>query len=101
MVNPICEKSPTLSAAGGNRVGLEALEFYLLCVLVIREEEEFIFLDRSTDRATFLITVKCRWRIGLPVLDLTLLVEIIVSRQDVGPEYSESVAVETCSCPTC
>jgi len=43
---------------------------FLLRVFVIREEEQFVFLDGSTDRATFLITVKFRWSIGLPVLDL-------------------------------
>ena len=50
--------------AGGDGERVYTLELYLLGVLVIREEEEFIALNRAADGGALLITVESRRRVG-------------------------------------
>src|SRR5450631_913533 len=80
--------------AGGNGIVLDALELLLLRVLVIRKEEEFVLDDGSADGSAFLVTVESRRSIALSAGRLTLLIEIVVRGQDVGPEYSKPVAMK-------
>ena len=80
--------------AGGNGEVVDAFELLLLRVLVIGEEEKLVFLDRSADGCALLITVEIRGGVALSAAQLSLLVEVFVGSENVGPEYAEDIAVK-------
>src|SRR5215469_15424123 len=51
--------------AGRDGVSEVPLELLLRRMLVVPEEKELIFLDRSPNRAALLVTMEVRWSVGL------------------------------------
>src|ERR1700677_4280458 len=63
---------------GWNAKVVDSLELDLLRVFVVPKKEELIFLDRSADRTTLLVTVEIRRGVGLAAAQLGLLIEVFV-----------------------